>query len=367
MRPSRRDLALFIRLIDEAPFRPDRWGSLVAEMGRCAPGAKIVIQAVDPRSGLALPTVTHGWTEQEMTDYAQHYSSVNVFLPPLLAGAALSVRHAENLITPRELEATEFYTDFLKPSGRVARGTGIKLFAGSNRLALLTTNYSEAASSHYDELFSDILRVIGPRIQAALHLARVTQTSTTLMTTKTLIDLIAGAAFVVDAELTLLTANEQGLAWLEGMGRRARSLTGLPFAADLSRAVSRTLRGPPGSAGADLLVRTDTGSDRLSCIRLTDTAHALPKLGPLLAADSSCLVVVRAQDDVTPDMAERYALTKAEARIARHLARGESLIQTADAIGISHETARTHLKSIFAKTDTKRQAELVLLLAKGGF
>ena len=57
-----------------------------------------------------------------------------------------------------------------------------------------------------------------------------------------------------------------------------------------------------------------------------------------------------------------FGLTPAEARLALHLAAGETL-RSADAkLRMTYETARTHLKSIFQKTGTCRQAELVVVI-----
>jgi DNA-binding CsgD family transcriptional regulator len=47
-----------------------------------------------------------------------------------------------------------------------------------------------------------------------------------------------------------------------------------------------------------------------------------------------------------------YGLTEAEARLTSGLLRGERLEDYAARTGISMNTARTHLKSVFAKTDT---------------
>jgi DNA-binding CsgD family transcriptional regulator len=56
-------------------------------------------------------------------------------------------------------------------------------------------------------------------------------------------------------------------------------------------------------------------------------------------------------------------LTPAEARIAIGIARGNALSVIAKAHGISVSTARTQLKSVFAKTGTHRQAQLAALIA----
>lgn len=59
-----------------------------------------------------------------------------------------------------------------------------------------------------------------------------------------------------------------------------------------------------------------------------------------------------------------YGLTASEIILVLRLFAGESLREAAQTLGISYETARTKLKFIFQKTGTRRQTELVLLLAR---
>jgi DNA-binding CsgD family transcriptional regulator len=56
----------------------------------------------------------------------------------------------------------------------------------------------------------------------------------------------------------------------------------------------------------------------------------------------------------------RFDLTPAQARLVVLLFGGASLRSCAKALGIKYETARSYLKSVFQKTGTHRQAELVL-------
>lgn len=60
-----------------------------------------------------------------------------------------------------------------------------------------------------------------------------------------------------------------------------------------------------------------------------------------------------------------YGLTKSEASLALKVIQGLGLQHAADDLGVSINTARTHLKRIFHKTGTSRQAELVKLLLSG--
>lgn len=59
-----------------------------------------------------------------------------------------------------------------------------------------------------------------------------------------------------------------------------------------------------------------------------------------------------------------FGLTRAEAVIGMHLARGQTLRSTAESLGISVETVRNHLRVIFAKTETHRQPDLVSLMLR---
>ncbi|MFO1129443.1 MAG: helix-turn-helix transcriptional regulator [Rhodospirillales bacterium] len=60
-----------------------------------------------------------------------------------------------------------------------------------------------------------------------------------------------------------------------------------------------------------------------------------------------------------------YGLSRAEARVAVELAKGQRLDQVAEALGLTYETVRKHLKQIFSKTFTDRQAELVRTMSLG--
>jgi DNA-binding CsgD family transcriptional regulator len=54
-----------------------------------------------------------------------------------------------------------------------------------------------------------------------------------------------------------------------------------------------------------------------------------------------------------------FALSRAEARLAALLTKGYSLREASEELGVSLSTVRTHLKKLFEKTGTNRQATLV--------
>jgi DNA-binding CsgD family transcriptional regulator len=56
-----------------------------------------------------------------------------------------------------------------------------------------------------------------------------------------------------------------------------------------------------------------------------------------------------------------YGLTRAEARLAALIAEGRSLTEAAAMNGVTRETVRSQLKSVFQKTGANRQTELIRL------
>ena len=63
-----------------------------------------------------------------------------------------------------------------------------------------------------------------------------------------------------------------------------------------------------------------------------------------------------------PQLRHHFGLTAAEAIVASQILRGRGLKACAALLGIAEPTARTHLRRIFEKTGTKRQADLVRLI-----
>jgi DNA-binding CsgD family transcriptional regulator/PAS domain-containing protein len=67
----------------------------------------------------------------------------------------------------------------------------------------------------------------------------------------------------------------------------------------------------------------------------------------------------------TEALRRRFRLTRAEAAFLGEIVKGDGLRAAADRLGVSLATARTHLRHVFEKTGTQRQAELVGLMVLG--
>jgi DNA-binding CsgD family transcriptional regulator len=86
--------------------------------------------------------------------------------------------------------------------------------------------------------------------------------------------------------------------------------------------------------------------------------EAVDRTPRLLALFSSC----RGEEAThAAGLGRLFGLTRAEQALTAALAAGARLSDSAERLGISYETARTHLRNIFAKTGVDRQTELVRL------
>jgi DNA-binding CsgD family transcriptional regulator len=65
----------------------------------------------------------------------------------------------------------------------------------------------------------------------------------------------------------------------------------------------------------------------------------------------------------TRQLRSHFGLTDAQAKLAIEIAKGEGLKTCARRLGIAVSTGRSHLKQIFEKTETRRQAELVRVIS----
>jgi DNA-binding CsgD family transcriptional regulator len=87
--------------------------------------------------------------------------------------------------------------------------------------------------------------------------------------------------------------------------------------------------------------------------------------GDLATGSPSAILFVRASatQPLTNDaLKSLFGLTQSEALVAKALTDGKSVEEIASGAGISLNTTRVHLKSVFGKTGTNRQARLVALL-----
>lgn len=188
-------------------------------------------------------------------------------------------------------------------------------------------------------------------------------------TTECLLQQLPQAVVLVDARGTVGGLNERAAAIVaQGDGLLiSRGVLRCRCLAD-SAALHRLI--------ADVAQRNGEGGGRTTCgLRIQRPVGRRPLTALVTALGSKnvlqngeAVVAVLANDPEHAPAIEVqmlrdwYGLTPAEARVAMLLASGLSVDEIVERLDIGANTARTHLKSIFAKTDTRRQGELIRLL-----
>ena len=99
-------------------------------------------------------------------------------------------------------------------------------------------------------------------------------------------------------------------------------------------------------------------------------AYVIPIAGPVdVSAQRAMAIVVlvdldKQREPTESILREAFGLTPAETRIAIGFASGRDLQEIAHEQKVSIGTVRKHFKAVLAKTNTNRQAELAILLAR---
>ena len=115
------------------------------------------------------------------------------------------------------------------------------------------------------------------------------------------------------------------------------------------------------SSGGSLSLSRRSGRSALRVTVIPYQSHSLDSYGQLTA------LVFVSDPAATPlsrsaILRSLYRLTPAETRIADLLAGGSEVGEVASKVGVTLETARFHVKRVLAKTNTRRQTELVRLM-----
>lgn len=274
------------------------------------------------------------------------------------------------MIPTDELRRTVFYNELWAPLGYPAGGTMAVYIDGASGLGLFRPRGVDAFPAHVVPLLQRLL----PHLQRALKLyLRVRQADAERVALVECLDRFAEAVILLDAQGRIRATNRTADALLRRGDALESSGEGLavrdPRAAQaLGRALGAALKPEvltPGDGGTPLhLPRAGGGRPYealVAPIRLpADVLRSDPPRVAIFVADPQ--QAVEAPDAL---LARLYQLTPAESALARKIAEGMGPAEAADILGVTTGTARTRLKTVLAKTRTRRQGELVRLLSAG--
>jgi DNA-binding CsgD family transcriptional regulator/PAS domain-containing protein len=357
----------------DASIEPSRWPHVLIALGERARADAVGLLFNDFATGRGHFEAAIGIPAEALSSYRRIHSQSNVWLadeqPFRQTNAAI---RGSQIVGDEKVKSSSFYNEWLKPIGLLSH-----LFAvverESNGVMLLMLARREGKPDFEDDIVGEI-QTLAPAVEQALHAGRGVRRLRALENAALrAIDVMPIGVIMLDQNGAVIEANRSARAVLEAGEGLTVANGGLAVdiggrQTKLRELITRTEKQAAAFASGELTllpVRRQAGQRPLTLLLmpLEQTIEAHVKQAPV-----ALLFIGDPERSVGFDqtrIARLYGLSRAESRVAALLASGYRLEQVAEALDIAYETVRKHLKQIFGKTGTYRQAELVRMLVTG--
>lgn len=351
-------------LIYSALLGETTWQHFLDALTATMPNGKSTLffhDSVAQAGGLSL---TSGLEAEDIENYNTYYCRLNPWMPKAAIRPVGVGVIAEQMLDRKALTNSEFYRDFIRGIG-CENSVGVTVMreqARSFNLAVLTSSNDLEFNRINAELLSDL----APHLRRAFNFLRQDRNaSQSCEMGSALFDAIGvGLVYLAEeqkirsmnaaAQQLLPTLNDITITQASRLTFRSET-TNAALAALTSRTAPRT------SGLHSEIVKGIKGAFKCTLIRLQSDLILDFIDGPTVAViiePANGRMSLQQEDD----LAQRYRLTAAEIRVASGIAAGLSLREIAIASAVSYETARSQLKSAYAKLGVNSQVGLVRLL-----
>jgi DNA-binding CsgD family transcriptional regulator/PAS domain-containing protein len=383
MRPNRRktlgpvtgeELIEVIGSIYEAALDAAQWQTAISRIAGALDAHRAQMFVPDMKSSGDF-WVAHNIEPSMMPGYAEYYRYRDLWVlrsyeslrrPGSTSFDAMVVSEAEYL-------RSEFWNDFTRPID-VFRAACVTIDNSCPPMEARTylAVYRPRQSAAFDPSTLAFLRTIQPHVLRSLKLGRLLSSAAS---ERTVLQAMLGAVptpmFACTADSRIRYANDAAEALLRESDGLASD--GLRLVAAIATHTEQLAKAVACAAGTVTPSGARTGQTihlplRSNGNSIAVTVMPLPQTGGRLpGVDGAQTLVIarhpkRALELACARLRDVYALTAAEATLVAAMLDGAALPQVAMRLGIGHSTARTHMKHIFAKTQTHRQSELLRLV-----
>ncbi|MGH6838633.1 MAG: helix-turn-helix transcriptional regulator [Methylocella sp.] len=369
------DDSKLIALIDSiyaAVLDRDVWPTMLAKLTDATGALQAIIATMDRRTDTFASISRRAYKDLEAS-YKDYWAFRNPLWDNATALPAGEVFSLDSLMPRQDFARTPIFNEWWNTADYGLEMLGANLLVEdkvSSLICVVNARGSDPPTREQARIFEAALR----------HVVRAARIHRQLWT----LDLMRGVApdrlenlregaILVDAAAYALFANAPARAVLDtgdGLVLKGGYLATTDGADTLQRLIASCARGIGplrGPLGGELGVRR--GPNRL-CLHVTvtplrskDPAPEIPWLG--LRPPTAIVTVVDPETGrrhLAQSLRKSFGLTGAETGLAAEILKGDGRVAAARRRGISVATARAQLSSIFEKTGTHRQAELVHLL-----
>jgi DNA-binding CsgD family transcriptional regulator len=301
--------------------------------------------------------------------YLEKYGKINPIFPGVVFFDLELPVAVPDVISCEEFVRTRFFQEWLAPQS-LMDGLFSNLEKGATSCALFTA-MRHAAQGPVDDRMRRRFELITPHVRRAMLIGQVIDLHRVeAAALADSLDELASGVFIVDsngriihanasahrliAEASLLRAPNGRIAALD---RQSRTLLDVFTAAKAGDAAV-------GKKGIALPLTARSGERYVAHV-LPLTSGARRKAGVSYAATAAMFIRKAALDLPSPPeaLASQFKLTPAEVRVLFAIVEIGGVPEVAPVLGIADQTVKSHLHHIYEKTETKRQADLVKLVA----
>jgi DNA-binding CsgD family transcriptional regulator len=326
-------LSTLIAEIYDASGEPSLWRDVLGKIAHFVGGSAATLLS----EGVAGTAVYDYGTDPH---YRQLYLDHYIELDPVTSGEFPA--GADEPITARDIFphdvfiATRFYREWMQPQRLIDFAACV--FDSPTMRAATFRVFRHEREGVVDEQARQRMRLIVPHVRRAMSVSETIDLKTAeTVTYVDMLDGISAGVFLVDAGGRVVHANLAGQMILE--------------ADDVVRAVDGRVAVRDGRTDETHVLPLNAGERRRA-----------RQVFPAIAA----LFVRRAalKDPSLPQsIAQIYGLTRSELRVLEAVVEIGGVADVAQALGLAASTVKTHLHHVFEKTGTRRQSDLVRLLA----
>jgi len=354
---------LLVTSIHAVVLEPGKWDALLRRIGDAIGASSGTYQLRDKVSGKPLQWHSYGHDDSVIASYARQFLKLDPWTAVVDRTPVGKWVAEHQFFDDAFVARNEFFQQFMLPNG-LRRIIGTRAFDDGRHEALIS--FQRGTSDHaFNHSEAELLTRLSPHLELACRLS--TEFSRLRMqaaVARQALDRLAAPLWVVDGEGGVLFSNQAAETdGLPGLYLRHGCLVAedpnvhMRLLALLQQASSRQAQ-----RGALAVDRPEGG-------RYTVLIAPMPADSPLVADSRRPLVLLMAHDPNASEaqplevLAALYGLSPAECRLAALLLEGDTPAEAAERLQVQVSTVRTQLKSMFWKTGTHRQGELLKLLA----
>jgi len=373
---SEQSLHGLIELVYDAAEHPERWRAVYERLQQALPVKSIHMLALDKRNGtLSYSDGANLPVEGELA-YMQRYQAMDPRVPIVLAKPALTWTHFPQDL-PAQMQALPLYQDFLLPYDR-AFGSACVLVDTPEASVVFATLSGAAEGPLQGPALAFLDRLLPHLARACRISVRNFVYSTQALVGHLLVNRLRQPVILAGTGGEVVHMNPAAQELLRSVDlvqvEDGRLRLPEPHQQELLRRCAELEQGlkAAGRQAQETPAEAEFRSLRITAPGREDALYAFYSLlsphgamGAFGLRPVMMLLFYHPASAPTTDanlLHAVFGLTPAEARIATLLAEGMSLKQIAELQGTRHDTVRKQLRSIYEKTATNRQPELVRLL-----